>query len=65
MSNGKGDKQRVRWSKKYADNYNKIFKKRSKDGKNNERRTEKKSNVGNKKSKKEIRKSIGESKEIT
>ena len=65
MSNGKGDKQRVRWSKKYADNYNKIFKKRSKDGKNNERRTEKKSNVSDIESIKEIRKSKGKSKEIT
>jgi hypothetical protein len=27
MSNGKGDKQRVRWSKKFADNFNKIFNK--------------------------------------
>ena len=63
--NGKGDKQRVRWSKKYADNYNKIFKKRSKDGKNNERRAEEKNNNGSKKSNKEVQKSKGKSKEIT
>ena len=25
MKNGKGDKQRVRWSKKFEDNYKKIF----------------------------------------
>ena len=25
--NGKGDKYRVKWSRKYAENFNKIFKK--------------------------------------
>ena len=28
MANGKGDKQRVRWSKRFEDNFNRIFKKR-------------------------------------
>lgn len=28
MANGKGDKQRVRWSKRFEDNFNKIFKKK-------------------------------------
>ena len=28
IKNGKGDKQRVRWSKKFEEKYNKIFKKR-------------------------------------
>jgi hypothetical protein len=28
MKNGKGDKQRVRWSKEFEDNYKKIFKKK-------------------------------------
>ncbi len=28
MSNGKGDKQRVRWSKNFEKNFNKIFRKK-------------------------------------
>tara|TARA_Y100001963_G_scaffold102627_1_gene141257 strand:+ start:1363 stop:1674 length:312 start_codon:yes stop_codon:yes gene_type:complete len=31
--NGKGSKQRVRWSKDYEDNYNRIFKKKKKENK--------------------------------
>ena len=27
MANGKGDKQRVKWSKDYEENFNKIFNK--------------------------------------
>lgn len=33
MSNGKGDKQRVRWSKDFEDNYKKIFGNKSKEHK--------------------------------
>ena len=29
-SNGKGDKQRVRWSKVFESNFNKIFRKKKK-----------------------------------
>tara|TARA_R110002020_G_scaffold138354_2_gene308286 strand:- start:18462 stop:18566 length:105 start_codon:yes stop_codon:yes gene_type:complete len=28
MANGKGDKQRVRWCKRFEDNFNRIFKKK-------------------------------------
>ena len=28
MANGKGDKQRVRWSKDFEKNFNKIFKRK-------------------------------------
>tara|TARA_B100000287_G_scaffold404198_1_gene426656 strand:+ start:728 stop:967 length:240 start_codon:yes stop_codon:yes gene_type:complete len=28
MANGKGSKQRVRWSKEFEDNYNNIFRKK-------------------------------------
>ena len=30
MANGKGSKQRVRWSKSFEMNFNKIFKKKKK-----------------------------------
>lgn len=30
MANGKGSKQRVKWSKSFQDNFNKIFRKKKK-----------------------------------
>lgn len=30
MANGKGSKQRVKWSKSFESNFNKIFKKKKK-----------------------------------
>ena len=33
MANGKGDKQRVRWSKLFEENFNNIFRKNIKESK--------------------------------
>ena len=35
MANGKGSKQRVRWSKSFEMNFNKIFKKNKKESNKN------------------------------